>query len=74
MKKDECFWDSITKKWKVYCEKHIIVKYVDRDDKAIDENGERDDTMDDQISLPDDPAGFNDDLDTNSGEDGDGSD
>ena len=37
MKKDECFWDTITKQWKVYCEKHMIVKYVDRVDKAIDE-------------------------------------
>ena len=74
MKEDECFWDSITKHWKVYCEKHMIFKYVDRVDNAIDENGERDDTMDGQISLPDDPAYFNDDLDNNSGEDGDVSD
>ena len=67
MKKDECFWDTITKHWKVYCEKHMIVKYVDRVDKAIDENEVRDDTMDGQISLPDDdPAEFNDkELDKN---------
>ena len=75
MKKDECFWDTITKQWKVYCEKHMIVKYVDRVDKAIDENEVRDDTMDGLISLPDDdPDEFNDELDNNSGEDGDGSD
>ena len=49
--------------------------YGGRVDKAIDENEERDHTMDGQISLPDDdPAEFNDDLDNNSGEDGDGSD
>ena len=30
MKEDEYFWDSITKHWKVYCEKHMIVNYVDR--------------------------------------------
>ena len=48
---------------------------MDRVDKAIDENEERDDTMDGQISLPDDdPAEFNDDLDNSSGEDGDDSD
>ena len=75
MKEDECFWESITEHWKDYCERHMIVKYVDRVDKAIDENGERDDTMDGQISLPDDdPGEFNDDLDNRSGEDGDDSD
>ena len=37
MKKDECFWDSITEHWKGYCKKHMIVKYVDRVDKAIEE-------------------------------------
>ena len=48
---------------------------MDRVDKAIDENEVRDDTMDGLISLPDDdPDEFNDELDNNSGEDGDGSD
>ena len=74
MKEGEYFWDSITEHWKDYCERHMIVKYMDRVDMTIEENRERDDTMDGQISLPDDPADFNDDLDDNSGEDVDGSD
>jgi hypothetical protein len=52
----------------------MIVKYIDRVDQAIEENIERDDTMDGQTSLPDDPVDFNDDLDDNLGEDGDVSD
>ena len=75
MKEDECFWESITEQWKDYCERHMIVKHVDRaDDMAVEEEREKDDTMDGQISLPDDPVDFNDDLDDNSGEGGDGSD
>jgi hypothetical protein len=74
LKKDECFWDSITKHWKVYCEKHMIVNYVDSVDKVIEEGNERDTTMDGQIGLPDDPVDFNDDPVDKSGDDGVGSD
>ena len=42
--------------------------------RRIQEERERDDTMDGQTSLPDDPVDFNDDLDDNLGEDGDVSD
>ena len=42
---------------------------MDRVDKEIEEERERDDTMDGQISLPDDPVDFNDDLVDNSCDD-----